>query len=837
MKITYSADQPILNWLYAGPFILDVSERYTDNYIVPYEAYDDLWQEGVTLLESIKTVKENTSCTLFGEEKAWRLVSVHEADTRLTWAKFGMTASLLATLVHTSLYIESAGIYNLKLQGTGGFRLMVNGECVEESRNVGRVDYERTVRVTLKEGWNDFAALLFNVHLHCQNVFRLSVNTPCVAKTELVDIPEELRTQVEKSFWNFYLSDTLLCKDTRIRLCWDKLPAEGEFQYRLTAPDGELIEAGTLPVAEGFLAMPTHEMLPENGRYTLQLTYVLDESYVEGIPQHFERFSFLPEISAKDCDTIQHRKEYILDEYAVHKGINKSVQYNVFVECAKLASGHDELFSPEDLEKTIDYINLRYDCADFALHGLLRFYILYRNRPCVSEDLRQKMKDCILNFKYWVDEPGRSLMFTRSENHEMLFFTAEYIAGSLFPTEIFPNSGQNGLFHALKGRMLTEHWIREKGYHGFVEWHSNTYYEEDLLGMLSVWDFGEENGLLRQLARQLIDLISLFIASNSNYGIMATTHGRCYEQSLMHPVTESMQHLNWLLFGEPKNLSETFSFGAVVLAISNYLPPTVAVEMQKAEELETHTRMGLFRAERQQGVCCSTYRTKHYMVSGMIESKAGEHGSQVNAGEILLEDSVPIFATCFANRSPNTRPSYFGGQHVIPKTIAYRNILAYIYHIDQETGYTHCFFPQPEMDEVVQEGSWLFGRKGKAYVALYSNKPYVITQGGAYHQRELLSMEKDIIWLFELGDEEEYGSFEGFIKAVTSAKLTEEDDGVYYTSPKQGKLYLHYFNTCTVNEKPVYEKNLPMLRNPYAYSEYGSGKIKLCDGSVIDFFA
>lgn len=355
--------------------------------------------------------------------------------------------------------------------------------------------------------------------------------------------------------------------------------------------------------------------------------------------------------------------------------------------------------------------------------------------------------------------------------------------------------------------------------------------------MLSVWDFGEENGLLRQMARQLMDLISLFIASNSNYGIMATTHGRCYEPALMHPVTEGMQHINWLLFGEPRHLRKDFSFGATVLAISNYMPPEVAVQMQKEATLETHTRMGLFRAERQQGVCCSTYRTKHYMVSGMIESKAGEHGAQVNAGEILLEDTVPIFATCFANRSPNTRPSYFGGQHVIPKTIAYRNVLAYIYHIDQETGYTHCFFPQPEMDEVVQNEKWLFGRKGKAYIALFCNKPYVITQGGAYHNRELLSLEKDIIWLMELGDEEMYGNFEAFRKAVNEASITSEKESISYISPSQGEMYFHYFETCTVNGKAFYEKNMPMIRNPYAYSEYGSGRIELCDGSVIDFFS
>ena len=74
--------------------------------------------------------------------------------------------------------------------------------------------------------------------------------------------------------------------------------------------------------------------------------------------------------------------------------------------------------------------------------------------------------------------------------------STEYVAGMAFPLDNFSNSNQNGLFHALKGRLNAEHWIREKGYYGFTEWHSNTYYEEDMLALLNIYDFGEENGLL-----------------------------------------------------------------------------------------------------------------------------------------------------------------------------------------------------------------------------------------------------------------------------------------------------------------------------------------------------
>ena len=132
-----------------------------------------------------------------------------------------------------------------------------------------------------------------------------------------------------------------------------------------------------------------------------------------------------------------------------------------------------------------------------------------------------------------------------------------------------------------------------------------------MLALLNIYDFGEENGLLRQLAKQLLDLIVLFIASNSHHGVMATTHGRCYEPALMHPQTESMSRLNYLLFGRPIRLTKDLSIGAVALADSAYRPLAPGVQMAALETLETHTRMGIYRGSYQHGVVCSTYRTAH----------------------------------------------------------------------------------------------------------------------------------------------------------------------------------------------------------------------------------
>lgn len=296
------------------------------------------------------------------------------------------------------------------------------------------------------------------------------------------------------------------------------------------------------------------------------------------------------------------------------------------------------------------------------MHGLLRMYIRHAGSGRIPEPLKERMKACILGFKYWVDEPGRSMMFTRSVNHEILFHSAEYVAGLLFPGDLFTNSGQNGLFHAMKGQLKSERWIKEKGTYGYMEWHSNTYYEEDLLALLNIYDFGEENAYIRILARQLIDLTVAIMATHSYRGVMVTTHGRSYEESIIHPELESMSHLNWLLFGQPKRLVRKLSIGCVALASSTYTPHADWEGVASDEEdLFTRTRMGLFPNKGMDGVNCATYRTKEYIVSGMVGSKKGEHGGQVHAGQILLDGTVPVFVTCFDNKSGMTRPSYWGG--------------------------------------------------------------------------------------------------------------------------------------------------------------------------------
>jgi hypothetical protein len=842
--------KPIREWLYAGPFDTDVSHLYDDNYIVPVEPYLPMLEEACQNMNKWAPV-EGEAVAFMEQTSVWSFARTGPSENKMTWARFGIHARLLITYAYSRIIAPKSGVYRCRLWLYGSATMMLNGKAVLSHQQVGRVEQEFSFDVQLQEGENECLLMLANVHLHCTNSFRLTVESEEIQSYVPLLLENEGRAELEEDLAGFYLTSPVIQGEEAIIVQWDRpVASKGIFIFTVHRANrgmsnGIIKEnAVTLGEDQRFLKLASCKELPAGGQYLITIDYRSDQAnqspqsdrtvqsakpgLVTGIELQAIYVEYFSEMVP--LGNYKERKRYLLEQTARLQPaeISNPSLYGIYGELAKLEAGMGSEVDVQAIRKTILYINERYDCADFAMHGLLRLYYKHRTNPLLPDDLKEEMKACILGFKYWVDEAGRSLMFTRSENHEILFFSAEYLAGLLFPADNFPNSNQNGLFHALKGRLNAERWIKEKGIYGFTEWHSNTYYEEDLLAMVNLFDFAEENSPIRILARQLIDLILAFISSHSYQGVMGTTHGRSYEESILYPELESMRTMNWLVFGLPKVMARKLSIGAVTFASSRYEPlPAWEQIASGVEPLLTRTRMGLFPESGKGGVNTSTYRTEHYMVSGLVESKKGEFSAQAQAGQILLDGGVPVFVSCFDNKSKTTRPSYWGGQYRMPKTIAYRNVLAYIYRIDSVAGCTHCYFPTKQFDQVQEHQGWLFGQKGDAYVAVYSLKPYHQVTEGEYGGRELLCLDKQNIWLFEAGSAKEWGSFDAFMKSISEAPMELLGEDLIYTSPSIGKVELGWERVCTVQGEPVLADDYPLVDNPYAFGEYGSGITKL----------
>ena len=111
------------------------------------------------------------------------------------------------------------------------------------------------------------------------------------------------------------------------------------------------------------------------------------------------------------------------------------------------------------IEKALDRIDARLDCADFAVPALIRMLRAHRGTDRLSDGMAARIEKSLINFKYWLDEPGevRACYFT--ENHQILYHSAEYLAGQMFPDAVFPNNGMTGREHRAHGEAFLRRWI------------------------------------------------------------------------------------------------------------------------------------------------------------------------------------------------------------------------------------------------------------------------------------------------------------------------------------------------------------------------------------------
>lgn len=200
----------------------------------------------------------------------------------------------------------------------------------------------------------------------------------------------------------------------------------------------------------------------------------------------------------------------------------------------------------EDFDTTFQYVDGRYDCSDFRLQSLIR--ILYKYEDQLDEATRIQIKDTLLNFKYWMDQPGEDSMCFWSENHQILFAVSEYLAGKKYPNELFINSGLTGAEHMVLAQSRIEAWMKQKWDYGFTEWYSNVYYVEDIAPMSNFIDFSGDETLSTKMSI-IMDLLIYDMASQSYKGTFVTTSGRAYESGKKSGENASTRSVTEFLFG------------------------------------------------------------------------------------------------------------------------------------------------------------------------------------------------------------------------------------------------------------------------------------------------
>ena len=271
--------------------------------------------------------------------------------------------------------------------------------------------------------------------------------------------------------------------------------------------------------------------------------------------------------STPQLDYDQRRQQYL--EYCATN--TPTGRTGFFNQIARLELG---LLVDEDaIRAGIAFVDSRLDCCDFAVGGLLRILYRYHDSPLLSPELVTEIEDCLLRFKYWWDEPGDNRRCYWTENHQIIFHADELLAGQLFPERIFQNNGKNGKEHIAHALHLIRRWFDFRARFGFSEWLSNCYFEEDLLALVNLYDFAEQEDVRAQ-AKHMIDIILFEMALHTYRGVMGCSHGRTYTRLIKGGRTEDSANTARLMFGMGL-FNRPDVLGTIQLATSSYRCPPV----------------------------------------------------------------------------------------------------------------------------------------------------------------------------------------------------------------------------------------------------------------------
>lgn len=701
-----------------------------------------------------------------GQTHSWELYEPW-GSPRVEQSGFWFVPTQLVSYAVTQLTAETAHRATFTLRTCGAATLWVNGELVEDfvpyTRNMEK---NTTLEVNLQQGTNrlemryeDLAErdteFFFRLDYHGDQPVEMSLPTGNASAEQLAAVEESLsrayfnKESVKDGEIVLQLSNPL-DQDIPVSITYGNFFDGVKTKHAVLSPNQQQLSLGTSKnVGMGFKYFEL--ALNVNGvtiRRPVGLEVHVTDYELEN-PQHA---------------SIEERKTAAL------RCIAEMGSKNIHTAIAILKTGGSKEEAEEILLKGIERIEAREDCADFYLVGLFRLWRDYRDSDVFSEDFWERVKQCIIQFRYWIDEPGDDVMWFFSENHALLFHACELLAGQLFPEEIFTNNGELGSAHLEKAEKRLLHWFDRFISEGLAEWNSNAYMPIDAVGLIHIYDLAQSEEL-REKGKQAMDLLFYYMSLNAHEGRMMCTFGRSYEKELKGHYAAGTTSMMWIGYGVGNN--NAFSISNVGFCLSEYSPP-----LEYSDFLHPDGNGFVFSYEQGLGGYAKlyNYRTSASTLSSIQNFRPGVKGYQ----EHVLHYAATPEAQLWVNHPGELhsygagRPCFWAGNGTLPKVGQHRGLAIMLYQVDgsQDADFTHAFVPVDEFDEWVMQDGWLAVRKGEAYCAIWANNGMVMTEHGPNQRREWISEGTENVWVVRASNLEQSGSFTHFVAELDSMQIT-----------------------------------------------------------------
>jgi len=855
------AGEPIRPWLLLGPFYEDCSEsRGNAGLGTPRgDADTDLIKEAVRDARALlaNPAREGDEGTYHGQQGRWTLV--RRPDKYPLWGRYFVRPHLATAFLSARIAVNEPGVRVWRLVTRSVVLIAINGEIVFDSDAVPAVTassapVEYSFEAELSSGENTAMVAMLALGNFGQVGLSLSIADGEVRASIPLrcDVPAPIRQQIEEQAGSIRLPRDLFYPGDSVSLEIGKPPGpSATLTTSLIADETTGTTAGPArtrilrevpATGGGTVCLCPGADLPD-GKYRIVCEWSDDLGRaITSVGFDIRKITPTPDLVG--YEQMDRRKRMVLEQCALLDADESGSSHDmVWPFLARYALGRYDELDEGLLREACRFVQDLNDTSDFCMQGLLRLMWWEREQPRLSDDARALLRETILGYTYWIDEPNTNSMCMFGENHPLLFHVAEWMAGLLFPLEEFTNSRQRGLFHAEKGRSHILEWFRQRGHFGFEEWHSDAYYPVDVMSLSNVHDFCGRDYTLLRLSRALLDTMFFNLAADSLHGVLASTRGRSYSVQLRCPDLAGTASASWLLFGMGSIVKGAGMMAPTFLATSRYALPKILADIATDERatVESYERQGLLherpwiRGVTNQPANFCVYRTPDYMVSGLQDDRKGEPEPEVHVGQVTLRRKVVIFwsSPSTSEQGSGARPDYWSGYATMPRVIQAKNVMALTFRLGNWAWMSHCFFEPSRFDEVRFESNWVFGRVLDGYVGIYSEHGMELGTWGQYAGRELVCCAHENTWLVECGRRADNGTFDEFVEALKSAAVTAKNGALVYDSPSIGRFVTGWDVTPTLNGKPASLRDYPLVDSPWAHAEYGSGHMIIRYGDQV----
>jgi hypothetical protein len=422
-----------------------------------------------------------------------------------------------------------------------------------------------------------------------------------------------------------------------------------------------------------------------------------------------------------------------------------------------------------------------------------------------------------------------------TESHSILFHTCELLAGQLYPDQVFTSTGETGEQHRAKGEQRARAWLADRAAHGFTEWDSNCYFEEDALALSHLLSLADDDEVAA-LATVVLDKLLFTMAANSFKGVFGSTHGRTYAPFIKSGYNEATSGISRLLWG--MGAFNSHVLGTVSLACSDYELPTMIAEIAAdlPEEMWNRERHAGERWDQDSGkhsveVNKVTYKTPDYMLCSAQDWHPGEKGYQQHIWQATFGPEAVVFVThpACASEDGAHRPNFWQGNATLPRVAQWKDLLIAVHNLpgDDWMGFTHAFFPAFAFDEYYLQDGWAFARKDDGYLALTAAQGLTWMTTGDNAYREIRSYGGPNIWLCQLGRRALDDSFEAFRQKIQALRIEFDDLAVRLRSLRGEGIAFGWRGPLRLNgaEQPI--TGFKHYENPYCVADLPAAQMEI----------